>query len=101
MAVSRPYLQRLWADLGRTGESQDTLIRLIIVERIVKSSLLIVAAISLIVLGRIGLLHNWAVDARQDLLLAADANLIFRLLDRALVWIGFYQHMTTDRKSVV
>ena len=35
------------------------------------------------------------MDARQDLLLAADANLIFRLLDQALVWIGFYQHMTT------
>ncbi len=49
----------------------------------------------LIILGRTGFLYQWAVDAQQDLLLAADANLIFRLIDRLLVYIGFFQHQTT------
>jgi uncharacterized membrane protein (DUF2068 family) len=91
----RPYLARLWEDLGRRGEAQDTLIRLIIVERITKAVLLVLAAIALVVLGRTGLLYGWALDARRDLLLAADANLVFRLLNQLLVWVGFYQHQTT------
>jgi uncharacterized membrane protein (DUF2068 family) len=99
--VNRPYLARLWSDLGRSGESQDTLIRLIVVERIVKSTLLILAAISLIVLGRTGVLYSWAIDARRDLLLAADANLIFRLLDQLLVWVGFYRHQTTLALAII
>jgi uncharacterized membrane protein (DUF2068 family) len=90
----RHVLARLWIELGRKSESQDTLIRLIIVERIVKSVILIGLALSLIVLGRTGMLYQWAVDANQDLLLAADANFIFRLIDRLLVYIGFFQHQT-------
>jgi uncharacterized membrane protein (DUF2068 family) len=70
------------------------LIRLIILERIVKSTILIALALGLIVLGRTGLLHQWAVDASQDLLLAADTNVIFNLLDRLLVYVGFFQHQT-------
>jgi hypothetical protein len=65
---------RLWIELGRKSESQDTFIRLIIVERIVKSTILIGLALGLIVLGRTGILYKWAVDANQDLLLAADAT---------------------------
>jgi uncharacterized membrane protein (DUF2068 family) len=49
----------------------------------------------LIVLGRTGILYQWAVDANRELLLAADANFIFRLIDRLLVFLGFYQHQTT------
>jgi uncharacterized membrane protein (DUF2068 family) len=64
------------------------------VERIVKSTILIGLALSLIVLGQTGILYQWAVDANQDLLLAADANFIFRLLDRLLVYVGFFQHQT-------
>jgi uncharacterized membrane protein (DUF2068 family) len=60
----------------------------------VKSTILIGLALSLIVLGRTGVLYQWAVDANQDLLLAADANIIFRLLDRVLVYVGFFQHQT-------
>ena len=71
------------------------MIRLIIIERIVKSTILIVLALSLIVLGRTGILYQWAADANQDLLLAADANIIFRLLNRLLVYVGFFQHQTT------
>jgi uncharacterized membrane protein (DUF2068 family) len=60
----------------------------------VKSTILIAVALSLIVLGRTGMLYQWAVDANQDLLLAADTNFIFRLLDRLLVYVGFFQHQT-------
>ena len=45
--------------------------------------------------SRTGLLYRWAVDANRELLLAADTNLLVRLLDRLLVYIGFYQHQTT------
>ena len=45
-------------------------------------------------LGRTGILYQWAVDANQDLLLAADANIVFRLVDRLLVYLGFFQHQT-------
>jgi uncharacterized membrane protein (DUF2068 family) len=50
--------------------------------------------LSLIVLGRSGVLYQWAVDANQDLLLAADANFVFRLIDGLLVYVGFFQHQT-------
>ena len=47
------------------------------------------------VLGRTGILYQWAASASQDLLLGADASFVGRLIDRALVFIGFYQHQTT------
>jgi uncharacterized membrane protein (DUF2068 family) len=65
------------------------------VERIVKSAILIALALALIVLGRTGTLSQWAVEANDDLLLAADANFVFRLVDRLLVYIGFFRHQTT------
>lgn len=68
---------------------------MIIVERIVKATLLILVAVGLIVLGRTGFLYQQAVDAHQDLLLAADTNFVVKLLDRFLVYIGFFKHQTT------
>ena len=100
-ASRRPYLRRLWTDLSRKGESQDTVIRLIIVERLVKSALLIGAAIAIIVLGQTGVLYTWAVDAQHDLLLQADSSLIYRILNQVLVWIGFYRHQTTLALAVI
>jgi uncharacterized membrane protein (DUF2068 family) len=51
-------------------------------------------ALGLIVLGRTGILYQWAVDANRELLLAADTNVIFALIDRVLVYVGFFQHQT-------
>ena len=62
---------------------------------------LVGAALSLIILGRAGILYSWAVDAQHDLLLAEDANLVYRLLDQLLVWIGFYQHQTTLALAII
>ena len=41
------------------------------------------------------------MDAQHDLLLAEDANLLFRLLDQLLIWIGFYRHQTTLAVAVI
>lgn len=46
-------------------------------------------------LGRTHILYQWAVAANRELLLAADANLIARLFDQLLVYLGFFQHQTT------
>jgi uncharacterized membrane protein (DUF2068 family) len=58
-------------------------------------------AIGLIVASRTGILYRWAADAESDLLLAADTNLIFQLLDRLLVYIGFYQHQTVLALAII
>ncbi|TMC10292.1 MAG: DUF2127 domain-containing protein, partial [Chloroflexi bacterium] len=95
------YLARLWTELGRTGESQDAFIRLIILERLVKSAILVVLGLSLLILGRTGLLYQWAVAADRELLLGADATFIGRLIDRLLVYVGFFQHQTTIALVVI
>ena len=40
------------------------------------------------------MLYSWAQAANRELLLAGDANFIDRLLDRFLVFIGFYNHQS-------
>jgi uncharacterized membrane protein (DUF2068 family) len=47
------------------------------------------------VLGRTGILFSWALEGERELLLATDANLVTRLIDQALVYLGFYKHQTT------
>ena len=46
-------------------------------------------------LGRTGILFSWALEGERELLLATDANLVTRLIDQALVYLGFYKHQTT------
>ena len=53
--TQRPhYLARLWAELGRIGGEHDAFIKVIIVERIVKSAVLLLGAIGQLVAGRNG-----------------------------------------------
>ena len=59
------YLARLWAEFGRMGGEHDAFIKVIIVERIAKSVVLIGGAIGLLTAGRSGLLTQWA-DYAQD-----------------------------------
>lgn len=68
--------------------------KLIIVERIAKAFILILLAVSLVVLGRLGILNGWAESAQKSLLLAADVNLFTRLLRRGLVYLGHFSHLT-------
>jgi uncharacterized membrane protein (DUF2068 family) len=89
------YLARLWAELGRMGGEHDAFIKVIIVERILKSVVLIALAIGLLFAGRSGLLTQWAEYAQDQLNLNAGSNLIFELLFRLLAYLGNFPHVTT------
>jgi uncharacterized membrane protein (DUF2068 family) len=94
-AKQRPhYLARLWAEFGRMGGEHDAFIKVIIVERIVKSIVLIAVAIGLIFAGRSGLLTQWADYAQDQLNLKVGHNLIVQLLFRFLAYVGNFTHTT-------
>jgi uncharacterized membrane protein (DUF2068 family) len=88
------YWARLWAELGRMGGEHDAFIKVIIVERIVKSIVLIALAIGLLVAGRSGLLTYWADFAQDQLNLAAGHSLIVNLLLKVVVYVGNFSHTT-------
>jgi uncharacterized membrane protein (DUF2068 family) len=88
------YLRRFWAELGRIGGEHDAFIKVIIVERIVKSIVLIALAIGLLVAGEKGLLATWANYAQDQLNLDADDGVIAQLLLRVLLLIGTFNHVT-------
>jgi uncharacterized membrane protein (DUF2068 family) len=88
------YLRRFWAELGRIGGEHDAFIKVIIVERIVKSIALIALAIGLLVAGEKGLLTMWAQNAQDQLNLDADNGVIAQLLLRLLLLVGKFNHIT-------
>ena len=77
------------------GGEHDAFIKVIIVERIVKATVLIALAIGLIFAGRNGLLTRWAEYAQDQLNLTAGHSLIVNLLLRLLAYIGKFTHVTT------
>ena len=88
------YLARLWAELGRIGGEHDAFIKVIIVERIVKSIVLIAGAIGLVTAGRTGLLTQWADYAQDQLNLNAGNNVLLQVALRLLAYIGNFPHLT-------
>jgi uncharacterized membrane protein (DUF2068 family) len=101
-AAERPhYLARLWRELGRMGGEHDAFIKVIIVERIVKSTVLVVLAIGLIVAGRKGWLDSWADYAENQLNLDVGRGIIMQLLLRVLVIIGGLNHVTLLALSAI
>jgi uncharacterized membrane protein (DUF2068 family) len=99
---ARPhYLARLWRELGRMGGEHDAFIKVIIVERIVKSSVLLVLAIGLLVAGHKGWLDSWADYAENQLNLDVGRGIIMQLLLRALVFIGGFNHITLLALSAI
>ena len=88
------YFRRFWAELGRVGGEHDAFIKVIIVERIVKSIALIALAIGLLVAGEEGLLTMWARYAQDQLNLDAGHGVITQLLLRLLLLIGKFNHIT-------
>jgi uncharacterized membrane protein (DUF2068 family) len=94
-ATKRPhYLARLWAELGRMGGEHDAFIKVIIVERIVKSTVLIALAMGLLIAGKSGLLTTWAEYAEDQLNLSAGHNVVVQFLLKALLLIGNFSHVT-------
>jgi uncharacterized membrane protein (DUF2068 family) len=101
-ATERPhYLRRLWAELGRMGGEHDAFIKVIIVERIVKSTLLVVLAIGFIVAGQKGWLDSWADYAENQLNLDVGRGIIMQLLFRVLITIGGFNHVTLLALSAI
>jgi uncharacterized membrane protein (DUF2068 family) len=88
------YLRRFWAELGRIGGEHDAFIKVIIVERIVKATVLIALAIGLLVAGEKGFLTTWAQYAKDELNLEAGHSLIIQLLLRLLFLVGSFNHVT-------
>jgi uncharacterized membrane protein (DUF2068 family) len=100
--VERPsWLVRLWRDLGARTEGGDTVIGLIIAERLIKSSALIILAITFVVLGRTGVLTHWAIELNDQLNLDAGRGLITRLLARALEYVVRLPHQTLLAMGIV
>jgi uncharacterized membrane protein (DUF2068 family) len=92
---ARPhYLARLWQELGRLGGEHDAFIKVIIVERIVKSTVLVLAAVGLLVAGRSGSLDRWADYAENQLNLDVGHNIVITLLFRLLAYVGNFNHIT-------
>jgi len=100
--TERPhYLARLWRELGRMGGEHDAFIKVIIVERIVKSTVLVALAIGLIVAGNKGWLDNWADYAENQLNLDVGRGIIMQLLLRALAFIAGFNHVTLLALSAI
>ena len=100
--VRRPhYIRRLWRELGRMGGEHDAFIKVIIVERIVKSTVLVVLAVGLLVAGHNGLLDRWADYAESQLNLDVGRNIILQLLLRLLLYVGAFTHLTLIAISAI
>jgi uncharacterized membrane protein (DUF2068 family) len=94
-APRRPhYLARLWAELGRMGGEHDAFIKVIIIERIVKATVLIALAIGLLFAGKSGLLTTWSEYAEDQLNLNSGHNFVVQLLLKALLLVGNFNHTT-------
>ena len=100
--VKRPhYLARLWREFGRMGGEHDAFIKVIIVERVVKSTVLTLLAIGLLVAGKKGWLDNWADFAENQLNLNVGRSIILQLLLRLLVFVGAFNHLTVLAISAI
>ena len=94
-ARPRPhYFARLWAELGRMGGEHDAFIKVIILERIAKSVVLVALGIGLLVAGSEGWLTQWADWAQQQLNLDSDQTILEQTIFRLLVEVGHFPHMT-------
>jgi uncharacterized membrane protein (DUF2068 family) len=94
VVARRPtYLNRLWAELGRVGGEHDVFIKVIIVERLVKSTVLIALAIGLLLAGEKGWLATGADYAQDQLNLNVGHSIIAQLLLKLLVYVGNFSHL--------
>ena len=74
-------------EFGRSIEVTG-FIKVIIAERIIKGSLLVLGGVVLVVLGESNVLHQWAVDLQDSLNLTAGKGWLMRLLDNIVIKFG-------------
>lgn len=95
------YLGRLWQEFGRAGGEHDAFIKVIIVERIGKSAILLALAVGLLIAGEKGWLANWALYAQDQLNLNVGHGIIRDLLLRLLLLAGHFNHVTLLALSAI
>jgi uncharacterized membrane protein (DUF2068 family) len=88
-------------ELGRIGGEHDAFIKVIIIERIVKSTVLVIVAIGLLVAGHKGWLADWADYAENQLNLGVGRNIIITLLLRLLAYVGAFSHINILAVSAI
>jgi uncharacterized membrane protein (DUF2068 family) len=101
LARRRPYLSRLWLELGSIGGDHDAFIKVIIVERIGKAIVLLALGVGLLVAGHKGWLDSWADYAENQLNLDVGRGIIMQLLLKLLVYIGAFNHITLLAVSAI
>ncbi len=80
-APQRPgWARRFWLELGSTAGEHDAFVRLIILERLVKSAVLVLAAISLVAADRLGYLARLAAELQEQLNLSAGRGVFISVL---------------------
>ncbi len=96
------WLSRFRAELGSIAVEQDPIVRLIIVERLVKATVLLVVAVSLVAADRMGYLPVWANWAQEELNLSAGRGMIARVLTWAVDQLGhLLPHVTIVSLAIV
>ena len=97
----RHYFARLWQELGSIGGEHDAFIKVIIVERIVKATILIILAIGLLVAGNKGWLEGWADYAENQLNLNVGRGIIVTLLLQLIAYIAAFSHINIIALSTI
>src|SRR5690242_3135081 len=95
------YRARLWRELGSMGGEHDAFIKVIIVERIVKATVLTALGIGLLVAGHTGWIDYWSDYAENQLNLDVGRGLILQLLLRLLVYVGAFSHISLLAVSAI
>jgi len=86
---TRSFPTRLWAELGQRAEEPNTFLRLIILERLVKSTVLIALAVSLLIGSQLGWLDQLTQNLQDQLNLNAGHGLINLALAKALSFLNY------------
>lgn len=100
-APRQPYLQRLWRELGTIGGEHDAFIKVIIVERLVKATVLAALGVGLLVAGHNGWVDYWADYAESQLNLNVGRGFILQLLLKLVVLVGAFNHLTLLAVSAI
>src|SRR3977135_342142 len=90
----RRWHLRFWSELGSQSSEHDAFIKVVIVERLARAVVLVAAAISLLVVGRLRYLPVVIAWCQETLTLAAGPGLLRQLIARALDYLGNYPHQT-------
>lgn len=83
------------------GGEHDAFIKVIIVERITKATVLTALGVGLLVAGHNGWLDYWADWAENQLNLSVGRNIILQLLLRLLIYVGAFNHLTLLAASAI